>query len=44
MYRTRQERRLRRFPWRGGERRAAGARRHNGYDQTSSGSSEQRIG
>jgi RNA recognition motif-containing protein len=40
MYRTRQERRLRRFPWRGGERRAAGARRHNGYDQTS----QQRTG
>ncbi|HSW52444.1 MAG TPA: RNA-binding protein [Sulfuricaulis sp.] len=44
MYRTRQERRLRRFPWRGGERRAAGARRHNGYDQASSGASGQRTG
>jgi RNA recognition motif-containing protein len=44
MYRTRQERRLRRFLWRGSERRIAESRRHNGYDQTSSGSSEQRIG
>jgi RNA recognition motif-containing protein len=44
MYRTRQERRLRRFPWRGGERRSAGARRHNGYDQTSAASPQQHIG
>lgn len=44
MYRTRQERRLRRFLWRGNERRIAESRRHNGYDRTSSGSSEQHIG
>ena len=44
MYRTRQERRLRRFLWRGNERRVADSRRHNGYDQASSGASEQRIG
>ena len=44
IYRARQERRLRRSPWRGGERRAAEARRHNGYDQASRGASPQHIG
>jgi hypothetical protein len=44
MYRTRQERRLRRFLWRGNERRIAESRRHNGYDQTSSDSTQQRTG
>lgn len=33
VYRARQERRLRRAPWRSSERRAAEARRHNGHDQ-----------
>ncbi len=44
LYRVRQERRLRRFPWRGGERRVAESRRHNGYDQTSPASSQQHLG
>lgn len=35
VYRARQERRLRRFLWRGSERRATESRRHNGHDQTS---------
>lgn len=44
MYRTRQERRLSRFPWRGGERRVAGARRHNGHAQTSPAFFQQHAG
>lgn len=40
VYRTRQERRLRRSLWRGSERRVAESRRHNGHDQTS----QQRLG
>lgn len=36
VYRARQERRLSRFPWRGGERRAAGTRRHNGHEKSPS--------
>ncbi len=43
-YRARQERRMNRFPWRGAERRVVGARRHNGHDQTSPASFQQRIG
>jgi len=43
-YRASQERRLRRFPWRGGERRVAESRRHNGYDQTSPTSFQRRLG
>ena len=35
VYRSRQERRLRRLLWRGGERRAPESRRHNGHDQSS---------
>ena len=38
-YRARQERRLRRFPWRGSERRVADSRRLNGYDQSTPASS-----
>jgi RNA recognition motif-containing protein len=44
MYRTRQERRLRRFLWRGNERRAAESRRHNGHDQAAAGASGQPAG
>ena len=44
VYRTRQERRLSRFPWRGGERRVAGARRHNGHEKTAPASFGQRAG
>lgn len=40
VYRSRQERRLRRAHWRSGERRAAESRRHNGHDQAS----QQRTG
>ncbi len=32
VYRSRQERRLSRRPWKGVERRVIGARRHNGYN------------
>ncbi|GAB4513720.1 MAG: hypothetical protein Tsb0026_18660 [Sulfuricaulis sp.] len=44
VYRTRQERRLRRFLWRGSERRVAESRRHNGYDQAPPASSQQHLG
>ena len=44
VYRARQERRLRRFPWRGSERRAADSRRLNGAAQSSPASSPQRLG
>ena len=43
VYRAGQERRLRRFPWRGSERRVADSRRHNGYEKTSPASSQQRL-
>lgn len=42
-YRVRQERRLRRFPWRGGERRVADSRRLNGHDQAPPATSQQQI-
>ena len=42
-YRTRQERRLRHFPWRGGERRVADSRRHDSHDQPPPASSMQQT-
>ncbi|OGI51701.1 MAG: hypothetical protein A3E57_08570 [Candidatus Muproteobacteria bacterium RIFCSPHIGHO2_12_FULL_60_33] len=44
VYRAHRERRQSRLSWKGVERRVAGSRRHNGYDQTSPASSQQRLG
>lgn len=45
VYRSRQERRLSRRPWKGVERRVLGARRHNGYNhQDTDQSPQQHLG
>lgn len=44
VYRRHPERRVMRQPWRGMERRVAGARRHNGYDLSLPSSWQQQTG
>jgi RNA recognition motif-containing protein len=44
VYRSCPERRVKRQPWHGPERRVAGARRHNGYDNSPSSSRQQHTG